>query len=88
VTVTPGEPATLEVALLGTTRKARLSAFNLTLAAKRLPLAAGARAVTLKPGRRTLRRPGRKAVRLRVQVTARDAAGNQRTVRRTVRLRR
>jgi hypothetical protein len=87
VTVTPNEAARLEATLLATTRGARLSAFNLALATKRLPLAAGVRSVTLKPRRSALRRP-RKAVKLRVQVTAIDAAGNRRAVQRTIRLKR
>jgi hypothetical protein len=87
VRTTPDEAVALEATLLGTARKARLSRFNLALATRRLPLAAGARTVTLEPSRRALRRP-RRTVKLRVRVIATDAAGNRTTARRTVRLKR
>jgi hypothetical protein len=85
VRVTPDEPVAIEAALLATTRRARLSRFNLTLARRSLALAAGARSVKLKPSRRALRRPRRK-VKLRVRVIATDAAGNSTRSTTTLRL--
>ena len=86
-TVTPSEAVAIEATLQGTVRRARLSAFNMALASRTLPLAPGARRVTLRPARSALQRP-RRSVRIRVSVVAVDAAGNRSRVRRTVRLRR
>jgi len=84
VTATPGEPARLEFVLEGNVRNAKLgAAFNLTLASRRFALSARSRTATLKPRRRLVGRP-RKAFRVRVRVTATDAAGNRRTVTRRV----
>ena len=85
VSTTADEAVAIEATLLGTTRRARLSAFNVALATRRLPLAAGTRTATLKPKRRALQRP-RRTVKLRVRVVATDAAGNRATARQTVRL--
>src|SRR5215207_2885026 len=85
VTATPNAPAALQATLLGTTRRARLSRFNVALASKRLRLAPGARTLRLRPSRKALRRP-RHRVKLRVQVVATDAAGKRAVARRTVRL--
>ena len=63
------------------TGAARLTRGGRTLASRRFDVAAGRRAITLR-----VRRAAR-AGRARLQVTARDGAGNVRTLRRTVRVR-
>jgi Domain of unknown function (DUF4394) len=84
VTIAPNEPARLELALLGTVTRANLRAsFNLTLASRTLALAGGARSVRLKPSRKLVGKP-RKAFKLRVRVIASDAAGNRRTLTKTI----
>jgi hypothetical protein len=86
VAVTPSEPAALECVLLGTIGTARLRATdNLTLARRTLPLRAGRRSVTLKPPRALVGRPAR-TVKVRLRITATDAAGNRRTVSRTIKV--
>jgi hypothetical protein len=85
--VTPSEPVALEATLSGTTRKARLSRYNLALAKRTLRLAPGVRTVKLKPSRKAIRRP-RHAVRLRLRVVATDAAGQRAVKRKTLRLKR
>jgi hypothetical protein len=87
VTVTPNEPAKLEIALAGTISSARISAYNTTLASKTLPLAGGGRSVTLKPSRKLVGKP-RKNVKVRITVTATDAAGNRVTANRTLMVKR
>jgi hypothetical protein len=67
----------------GTTTVAR--AFNLVLAERSLPLAAGRRTVRLKPSRKLLGKS--KRFKLRLVVTAKDAAGNTRAVTKTVKVR-
>jgi hypothetical protein len=84
VRVTPDESARLEVTLLGTVTRANLrAAFNLTLASRALGLAPGTRTVRLKPARKLVASL-RKAFKLRVRVVASDAAGNRRTIDKTV----
>jgi hypothetical protein len=84
VTIAPNEPARLELALLGTVTRANLRAsFNLTLASRTLTLGGGARSVRLKPSRKLVGKP-RKAFKVRVRVVASDAAGNRRTLTKTI----
>jgi hypothetical protein len=85
VGVTSSEPAALKAKLLGTTSKVHLSAFNLSLASASLGLAAGPRTLTLKPKRALIGKP-RKRVKLRLAVTATDAAGNASTTTRSITL--
>ena len=72
--------------LIGTTRRARISALrdNLTLARRSLPLGGGTRSVTLKPPRGLL--TGARSV--LVRITAADAAGNERRVQKRLRVKR
>jgi Calx-beta domain len=85
VGVTPSEPATLTARLQGTVSKVHLSAFNLSLATSSLGLAGGKRTLTLKPKRALIGKPKRK-LKLRLLVTATDAAGNSATKTRTITL--
>ncbi len=84
VRVTPNEPSRLELSLLGTATRAKLrAAVNVTLVSRTLGLAAGARTLRLTPSRRLVGSP-RKAFKVRVRVVASDAAGNRRTIDKTV----
>jgi Domain of unknown function (DUF4394) len=83
--VTPSEPASLTGELLGAARKSRLAAFTRTLAKKSLLLAAGRRTLKLKPKKRRVGRPSR-AFKVRLRITATDAAGNPGVVTRTIRV--
>jgi hypothetical protein len=85
VKVTPSEPAAIDGELLGAAKSAKLASFNLTLAAKALPLAAGQRTIKLKPPRKLLGSPA-KALKLRLQITATDAAGNAGVATRTIKV--
>jgi hypothetical protein len=87
VTATPNEAAALDFMLEGTatTVRLRLAAFELALATRALPLAAGPRTVTLKPKSKLVGRP-RKAFKVRIRVTATDAAGNRKAVVKTVKV--
>jgi hypothetical protein len=85
VKATPSEPAALDGELLGAAKSAKLASFNLTLATKALPLAAGQRTIKLKPPRKLLGSPT-KALKLRLQVTATDAAGNAGVATRTIKV--
>jgi hypothetical protein len=77
VTVTPGEPASVDAFLEATAKTVTLAkAFNLTLAAGSLPRAAGKRTLTLKPDKKLLGRKARK-LKARVRVVVTDAAGNR-----------
>jgi Domain of unknown function (DUF4394) len=84
VRVAPNEPARLELSLLGTATRANLrAAVNLTLVSRTLRIAAGARTVRLTPSRRLVGSP-RTAFKIRVRIVASDAAGNRRTIDKTV----
>jgi hypothetical protein len=73
----PGEPAALDFDLLARARSATVAAAdNLVLAHKSLALAAGARTVKLKPGKKLLGKQ-RRSFKVRVRVVATDAAGNR-----------
>ena len=83
--VTPSEAASIEASLLGSARRATVAkAYNLTLATRPLRRAAGRRSVRLKPNRRLVGRARRFTVQVRVLAT--DAAGNRRTVTRTIKV--
>jgi hypothetical protein len=75
VTVTPDEPSALPVELDGAASKATLAGVQCDPRHKALPLAAGARTVTLRPSRRLVGKARRLS--LQVAVTATDAAGNR-----------
>jgi hypothetical protein len=86
-TVTPSEPAALEIRLLGTLTGTRITrAGDVVLAERSLPLAAGPRSVTLRVTPRARRRLSRR-LRLRLEVRATDAAGNRTLVTRRVAVR-
>ena len=78
LSVTPSEPATVEVTLQGTTTKATIAAYELTLFSRALVLAAGRRTLTVKPDARLVGKP-KKSVKVRLRIVAVDAAGNRRT---------
>jgi Ca2+-binding RTX toxin-like protein len=86
-TITPGEPAALEVNLMGRTRRKVLlaAAPNLILVHRNLKLSASARHVRLKPSRRQIGRSRRFT--LTVQIVATDASRNRSTYTRTVKVR-
>jgi Domain of unknown function (DUF4394)/Calx-beta domain len=87
VRVTVDEPATLELTLDAKARRvvlARAAAFNLTLAHASRRLGTGTRRIKLKPARKLVGKARR--FRARVKVVATDAAGNRRTVTRTLRV--
>jgi hypothetical protein len=85
--LTPNEPASFRVALLGSVRNVRIARNELTLASRTLGRAAGERRVRLRPKRRLLRNTPRR-FRLQLVVQATDAGGNTQTLRRTIRVRR
>jgi hypothetical protein len=83
--VRPDEASSFQVELIVRAKSATVSrAGDLVLAAKSLKLAAGTRAVKLRPSRKHLR--GRRKFSVRVRVTATDAAGNRALVSKTVRV--
>jgi hypothetical protein len=84
--LTPDEAVALSGQLLATARAARISAFNLQLATKSAGLAAGPRTLKLKPSRKLVGHP-RKRFRVRLRITATDAAGNATIVTKTFRVR-
>jgi hypothetical protein len=84
VRVTSNEAVQLEAALHGTVKSARLAAYELQLAtATAALLTPGARTLTLRPKRRLVGTP-RRAVKVRLRITATDAARNRRTLTRTI----
>lgn len=84
--VTPSEPASLTGQLLGAKKKkGKLASFTRVLATKSLPLGSGRRTLKLKPKRKRVGRPS-KAFKVRLRVTATDAAGNVGTATRTIRV--
>lgn len=85
-TVTPSEPSSIDATLVGSARSVKLAkSFNVTLAHKRLRLAAGKRKVVLKVKKKLLGRSRKFTVRLTLVLT--DAAGNKSTVRRSLKVR-
>ena len=84
--ISVGEASSLNVTLLGRARSAGLARpGDVVLAERNLGRSAAARSVKLKPNRRLVGRRKRFTVRLRVIAT--DAAGNRRTVTKTIRVR-
>jgi hypothetical protein len=87
LTLTPSEPASLDVTMTGAATKATLArAFNLALAHKALPLAAGARKVKLQPSRKLIGTARKFTV--RVVIVATDRAGNARRITKTIAIKR
>jgi len=85
IKVTPSEAASLTGQLLGAAKKSKLASFTRTLAKKSLPLASGQRTLKLKPKKRLVGRPP-KAFKVRLRVTATDAAGNVGTATKTIKV--
>jgi hypothetical protein len=86
VGIRPNEASRLEVALLGSARRATIArSFNLTLASRKLGLSSARRTVRLRPSKRLIGDAQRFRVQLRVVAT--DAAGNRRTVTRKIAVR-
>jgi hypothetical protein len=82
-TVTPNEPATLSITLLGA-KKTKKPRYNVKLAAKSFTLG-GKRTLTLKPKGSRVNRAKKFSVRL--QIVATDAAGNRSTTTVTIKVR-
>jgi hypothetical protein len=83
-TVTPSESSSLAVDLLASARKASIAkAYNLVLATKSYGRA-GKRKIKLKPSRKLVGKARKFTVRLRIVAT--DAAGNRRTVTKTIKV--
>jgi hypothetical protein len=86
-TLGANEPASFVAELQGVARRATLArVYNLTLARRTLGRGSKARKVKLKARRSLLGK--RRKLTLRLRVTAKDAAGNQRVATRTIRVRR
>jgi hypothetical protein len=86
VEVTPNEASVLEFELLGSAKRAVLARRgDVTLAAAKLPLAAGKRTVRLRP-KRQLVAASRRGFTARLRVTAIDAAGNRTVAVRRIRV--
>jgi hypothetical protein len=84
-TVVPSEPSSIDATLAGSARSVKLAKnFNLTLAHRKLGLAAGKRRVTLKVRKKLLGHSRRFSLQLTLVAT--DAAGNKRTLRRTIKV--
>jgi hypothetical protein len=81
---TPSEAAALEATELTTAKKATISAVNLTLATKKLPLAAGKRKITLKASKKLVGKA--RTFKVTIRVVATDAAGNRATFNKTIRV--
>jgi hypothetical protein len=83
LTLATDERATIDAALVGKAKKVTLAGVGeVTIAEASLKLGTGQRKLRLKPSKKLLGR----AKKLTVVVTATDAAGNQRTVRRTLKV--
>lgn len=87
VTLNADERAAFDVALLASPRRVQIARFELALGRRSLPLGTGARSLRIRPSRRLLRSTARRFT-VRLQVVATDAAGNRRTVNRSIRVRR
>jgi hypothetical protein len=84
-TVVPSEPASIDATLAGSASSVKLAKnFNLTLAHRKLGLAAGKRRVTLKVRKKLLGHSRRFSLQLTLVAT--DAAGNKRTLKRTIKV--
>lgn len=85
-TVTPSEAATLDATLAGSARSAHLAkSYNITLAHKRTPRSAATRRITLRVKKKLLGTSRKFSVKLTLVAT--DAAGNKRTITRTIKVR-
>jgi hypothetical protein len=86
-TLVPSEPSSIDATLAGSARSVKLAAknFNVTLAHRKLGLAAGRRRVTLKVKKRLLGRSRKFTLQLTLVLT--DAAGNKATVKRAIKVR-
>lgn len=88
VKVTPSEAASVRGELLGAARRAgarELAAFTRVLARGSLPLGAGRRTLKLKPKKKKVGRPA-KTFKVRLRITATDAAGNAGTATRAIKV--
>lgn len=84
-TVVPSEPSSIDATLAGSASSVKLAKnYNLTLAHRKLGLAAGKRRVTLKVRKKLLGHSRRFSVQLTLVAT--DAAGNKRTLKRTIKV--
>jgi hypothetical protein len=83
VTLPSGTPTAFQAALRGTVKRAQLSAFNLDLATASLALGTGARSVILKPKKRLVGSL-RRRTKVRLAVTATNAAGVAVSARKTI----
>jgi hypothetical protein len=84
--VTPNKPASLQLSLLGTIKRATISsAFNLTLASKSLALSAMSRKIRLVPSKKLIGHPHRGA-KVELLIVATDSAGNRSTTIRKITL--
>ena len=85
VTFTANESSAFAVDLLGKAKGATLAkAADVVLATKSIKLANGAQKVTLKPSKKLVGKSKKFSV--RIQVTATDAAGNRKTVSKTIKV--
>jgi hypothetical protein len=85
-TIVPSEPSSIDATLAGSARSVKLAkTYNVTLAHRKLGLAAGRRRVTLKVRKKLLGKSRKFSVQLTVALT--DAAGNKATLRRTIKVR-
>jgi hypothetical protein len=85
LTVNPSEPSSFDATLAGSAKAVTLArTYNVTLAHRKLGLAAGKRRITLKVKKRLLGR-SRKFT-LRLSIVAADASGNRRTIVRTIKV--
>jgi hypothetical protein len=85
-TITPSEPSSIDATLAGSASSVKLAKnFNLTLAHRKLGLAAGRRRVTLKVRKKLLGKSRRFS--LQLTIVAADAAGNKTTLKRTIKVR-
>ena len=84
-TLTPSEPVALTVDLIASTKKATIAkTYNLALATTRYGSSAAARKLKLKPNKKLIGRARKFTVQLKVLAV--DAAGNRRTVTKTIKV--
>ena len=83
VTLSSGNPTAFAATLRGTVKRAQVSAFNLDLASASLGLGTGTRTITLKPKKRLVGSL-RRRTKVRLEVSATNAAGVRVTTRKTI----
>jgi hypothetical protein len=84
-TVVPSEPSSIDATLAGSARSVKLAkTYNLTVAHRKLGLAAGRRRVTLKVRKKLLGKSRKFSLQLTIVAT--DAAGNKSTLKRTIKV--